>query len=635
MDQQMLLRLSLIGLLTVTFAPAARVGESTEDRYLEIEDYFALEDLGDPRISPDGKWVAYTVTTRELETNRAETRLWMVAISGGDAIPMTAKGSSASRPRWSPDGKFLSFLSARNDEKAQVWLLDRRGGEANPLTEVEQGVEAYEWSPDGGRLVLVIRDPKPGEDEEENDTEKDAETEWPDPWVVDRLQVKRDYEGYLDRRRTHLFVCDVETKETRSITSGDYDDTEPAWSPDGRVIAFVSNRTEDPDANYNTDIWLVEPDNPDQGKTLVRVTTNPGTDHNPVWHPSSDRLAYLTTTEWIEPFAQVKLALITPGEREPTVLSRALDRNVAAPRFSMDGKRIYFLLEDEGQVHLASMPVAGGKLERSIGGSRRVVAADVEGELVALVSEPKLPGNLFAISPGSQSEPKQLTHHNEKALAGIKLSTPEKVRFSSADGTEVEAFIYKPPAFNPDFRYPTLLWIHGGPQAQYDFGFHFEAQLFAAKGYVVVMPNPARLYRLRAGVRLGIWRDWGNRRSPGCARRGRPCRRVGLRRSDPPRRRRLVLRWHPDQLRDHLYRPVQGALFPAPAAPYGSPTTATTSINAGTRRSSDCPGRTAGSLGTTVAVQQGDRTSPPRRCGSAERRTGMCRSRTPSRCIRR
>ncbi len=510
MDKRMFLRLSLMGLLSITPSPIAPAEEPTEQRHLEIEDYFALEDLADPRISPDGKWVAYTVTTRELETNRAETRLWMVATSGGDAIPMTAKGCSATQPRWSPDDKYLSFLSARNDEKAQVWVLDRRGGEANPLTEIEQGVEAYEWSPDGRRLVLVIRDPKPGEDEEENDTEKDAETEWPDPWVVDRLQVKRDYEGYLDRRRTHLFVCDVGTKKARPITSGDYDDTEPAWSPDGRVIAFVSNRTEEPDTNYNTDIWLVEPDNPDQGKTLVRVTTHPGTDKSPVWHPSSDRLAYLTTTEWIEPFAQVELALITPGEKEPTILSQDLDRNVAAPRFSTDGERVYFLLEDEGQVHLAAMPVAGGELERSIGGSRRLAAADVGPELVALVSEPTLPGNLFAISPGSQSEPKQLTHHNEKALAGIKLSTPDKVRFSSADGTEVEAFIYKPPAFNPDFRYPTLLWIHGGPQAQYDFGFDFEAQLFAAQGYVVVMPNPRGSTGYGIEFCTAIWRDWGN-----------------------------------------------------------------------------------------------------------------------------
>jgi dipeptidyl aminopeptidase/acylaminoacyl peptidase len=385
--------------------------------------------------------------------------------------------------------------------------LDRRGGEANQLTEVKQGVEAYEWSPDGRRLVLVVRDPKPGE--EDKDKKEDDESDPPDPWVIDRLQIKLDYEGYLDRRRKHLYVFDLESKKTTQITSGDYDDSEPAWSPDGRVIAFVSNRTEEPDANYNTDIWLVDPDNLDQGKTLTQVTVNPGADSSPVWHPSSDRITFVTTTRpEIVDYDQPKLAVIRLGEITPTVLSEEIDRNVSAPRFSSDGETVYFLLEDRGEVHLAALPVTGGALKRPISGNRRVVAADLgpEGTIVALISEVGMPGNLFVVDGADR---RQVSSHNDELMADIKLADAEKVRFGSPDGTEVEAFIYKPPAFNPDFRYPTILWIHGGPMGQYDYGFDFEAQLFAANGYLVVMPNPRGSTGYGVDFCLGIWKGWG------------------------------------------------------------------------------------------------------------------------------
>ena len=174
------------------------------------------------------------------------------------------------------------LVRSRSDE-TQVFTLDRRGGEGVQLTHVEQGVEAYEWSPDGKRLVLLIRDPKP------------SQGKVPGPWVIDRLTFKADYVGYLDRRRGHLYIYDIDSKSVMQITAGDYEDYSPAWSPDGSRIAFVSNRTEEPDANSNSDIWLVDPGTPYDRQEPVRVTTNPGSDGSPIWHPDGERIGYLTT----------------------------------------------------------------------------------------------------------------------------------------------------------------------------------------------------------------------------------------------------------------------------------------------------------------------------------------------------
>ena len=213
---------TLFGLLLVSVdsGTQALAQETGALRYLRVEDYFVLKDVSDPRVSPDGAWVAYMVRVKDLEKDQRESRLWMVSTSDDEAIPMTARGSSAWRSRWHPDGKVLAFLSDREGE-TQVFTLGRRGGEGVQLTHVEQGVEAYEWSPDGKRLVLLIRDPKP------------SQGEAPGPWVIDRLQFKEDYVGYLNRLRAHLYIYDVETKATVQITSGDYEDSEPAWSPDG------------------------------------------------------------------------------------------------------------------------------------------------------------------------------------------------------------------------------------------------------------------------------------------------------------------------------------------------------------------------------------------------------------------
>src|SRR6266478_5561029 len=359
---------------------------SAAPRNITIDDYFQIRDVSQPELSPDGQWVAYGVRTRLLKEDKNEQRLWMVSTSGGDAISLTAEGVTSSHPRWSPDGKFLAFLSARNAGKNQVWLLDRRGGEAQRLTETAQGVDDFEWSPDSSRLVLVLRDPKPEDLEAVTDKDKDKDKEkpapkpkTPPPFVIDRLHFKQDTVGYLDRRRTHLYVFDAASKKATQVTSGDFDDSEPAWSPDGKSLAFTSNRsTPDPDRTYNSDIWVVAANNvarsagaspDDKGAHLTQITTNPGPDRSPAWSPDGKWIAFISQTDMKAMiYATHHLAIAPSTGGEPKVLTLAFDRSVRRPRFSVDGRSIYFIADDDGMQSLCRISVSGGEVSRSIGG---------------------------------------------------------------------------------------------------------------------------------------------------------------------------------------------------------------------------------------------------------------------------
>jgi dipeptidyl aminopeptidase/acylaminoacyl peptidase len=511
-----IVRSAVLALAIASLFGAGRAAAQAQEtkRNLTVDDLFQIKEVADPQVSPEGKWVAYTVSTTILKEEKSETQIWMIPISGGEPIPMTAKGGSASAPRWSPDGKFLSFLAGRGEQKTQVWLLNRNGGDSQQLTEVRQGVQSHEWSPDGTRLLLVIKDPSAEDLATEKDEQqgvKPARPRTQPPWVIDRLQTKRDYQGYLDRRRSHLFVFEMATKKLTQITSGDFDDSDPVWSPNGRFIAFVSNRDKEPDATFNTEIWLVAADNPDQGKTMVRLTNNPGEDEQPAWSPDGKSLAYITTVApelfW---YATRYLAVVSAQGGAPQLLTQRLDRNVGSPRYSPDGKWIYFTWEDSGEQRLARMASSGGDIARVIEGLHivRSFVLSKDGTPVAGVTEPAIPGEVFVAEAGKV---RQLTKTNDPIMAQLRLAEIEKIRFKSKDGTDVEGFLYKPPSFNPELKYPTLLRIHGGPTAQFDFGFDLEAQLFAANGYLVVLVNPRGSTGYGQDFCKAIFADWGNK----------------------------------------------------------------------------------------------------------------------------
>jgi len=472
--------ISLILLLLPVFSLA-----QDRERPITIDDIMAMKSVGDPQVSPDGEWVAYTVRQRDLEEDESETQIWIVSSSGGEPIVMTAADTSASSPRWSPDNKYLSFKAAKGEKaKPQVWNLNRMGGEAIQVTNVKQGIDSYDWSPDGSRMLLRIRDPRPADL-----TEDDEDDEQPLPHVIDRMQFKQDYVGYLDRRRAHLYVYTPGDEEPVQLTTGDYDDSDPVWSPDGKSIAFVSDRSEEPDLHYGTDIWTVAVDGE---HTLQQVTSHPGRDYSPAWSPDSKSIAYVSSTGMdiggsaLTPTR--RLAITEVGNDERQVLTPDLDRNVSDPAFSANGRNIIFRLEDSGQVHLASVRTNGSNLQREL--ERRVTVRDVAtggGRTVLLLAQADEPTELYTFDDGNLAK---LTDVNGELLGEVARADVEKLRFESADGTPVEAFFVRPVGYDPAVRYPTILWLHGGPAAQFSYSYSEIAQLFAANGYAVVMPNP-------------------------------------------------------------------------------------------------------------------------------------------------
>ncbi|SMO43398.1 S9 family peptidase [Gracilimonas mengyeensis] len=490
----------LLLLVCFMFVDSPTTLAQTESEPLKIEDYFKLKSVSDPVISPDGKWVAYTVTETDYEEDESETRIWMSPVDGGDPLPMTAKGSSASSPQWSHDGKYLSFLASRGDDdpKTQVWVLDRRGGEAQQFTDIKQGVSGYEWSPDGSRLLLMIKD-------------AEEESKRPQPHVIDRLQFKRDYVGYLDRRRTHIYTFTPGDTAAVQITSGDFDDSSPTWSPDGTQIAFVSNRTDNPDGNSNSDIWIVDADNTNKGEELIQVTTNPGGDYSPAWSPDGKHIAHIsvidTSVIW---YATNDLALSEAKENgEMRVLTADLDRNISSPQFSDNDNKIWFELEDAGETQLASIKPNGQNLERVLSGDLTISGFDLHNQMIATRQGTFNQPDAIYIHKGDQKS--KLTSVNEELLSQKELGEMEEIRFESEDGTMVEGFLLKPVGYESGERVPTILWLHGGPVAQYDHSFDFTPQLFAANGYAVLLINPRGSSGYGQDFSSILFADWGNK----------------------------------------------------------------------------------------------------------------------------
>ena len=488
----------VIGL--AVFSLTSIFGQAQAEPLFGIDEYLALKGVSELSASPEGSYLAYTVTSSDLKKDTTRDVVWMIASSGGDPVQMTSSEADASEPQWSRDGRYLAVLSDRKDEITQVWLMDRRGGDAQQLTEFKQGVDSFSWAPDSNSMLLVAADPSPADLDEE-------ELPNPRPYVVDRLQFKEDYVGYLSRHRTHIHVIDIASREVTQVTDGDFDDSEPAWSPDSKKIAFVSNRTETPDRNRNTDLWIVDLDDADRDPRQLTADTT--ADASPSWSPDGRTIVYTSTVAGASPIYAIPQLTVVDVESGATAVNPSLlETQVFYPRYTADGRSILAITEYHAEQNLVQVDAASGAVQSLIEGEDVVDEFDVtsDGSIYALLSRPQLPVELFALNDGNLT---QLTFVNKPVLENLSLATVEKRAYESEDGTSIEALFVFPPGYKKGTAYPGILFIHGGPQQQWDLRFDSEAQMLAAKGYVLVMPNPRGSWGYGQDFSAAITADWG------------------------------------------------------------------------------------------------------------------------------
>ena len=474
-------------------------------RAIRSGDLYHLKDVRDPQISPDGGWVAYTVTAIDSAKDKSDNDIWMTSWDGATTLRLTSSPESESAPRWSPDGRYLAFLSGRQEGKgAQIWLLDRRGGEAQRVTQLRGGVSEFAWSPDSKKLVLVV------DEETDSVLKKDtAEHKTPKPIVIDRYNFKRDVAGYLGSKRSHLSLFDVETKKTETLTSGLDDDGTPSWSPDGRMIAFVRGPVAEPERSRDDDVFVIEAR---AGATAKRLTNFIGPDGGrPAWSPDGKWLAFFRGDEpKYQAYSLSKLAIVpSDGSAPAHVVTEALDRPLSNAQFSADGKSVYVLLSDDREQQLARVRVADGAVERLISGKRVVssYSTSAAGKVVVLTSTPDRSGEVYAWENGAL---RQLSHQNDSVFAQLQLGTTEGFSSKSKDGTEVHGVLVRP-ANASSGKLPLILYIHGGPNGQDSYSFSFDREFFAANGYAVLSVNYRGSSGRGSAYQKAIFADWGDK----------------------------------------------------------------------------------------------------------------------------
>jgi dipeptidyl aminopeptidase/acylaminoacyl peptidase len=499
--------------ICLSFYACSLFAQAPAKRLLTADDVYRMKEVGGPQVSPDGKWIAYTVTSMDREADKLRSAIWMVNWEGTQDYQVTRGPDSDTSPRWSPDGRYLAFLSARPAEgKSQIWLLDRRGGEASPLTNVDGEIGGYEWSPDGKRLVLVMRDSEEGTGEA-----PDPKTKAPKPIVIDRYHFKGDIEGYLTASSLdHLYLFEVESRKLEGLTGEkDFDESDPAWSPDGSRLAYFSNHAKEPDRTLTKDIFVVEARAGTKPRKLLTIARPD--QQRLVWSPDGRMLAFNQGFESKFNFYNQDLLAVVPiAGGEPRTLTAKLDRRASHAEFTPDGSALTFLVEDDRRAYLGKVAVGGGNVERVSDGSA-VLSDRVSrgGHTAVAAATDSSATEIYALEDG---KPRKLTAQNDALLAELQLGAVEDMSFKSKDGTEVHGLMVKPPSYEAGKTYPTLVWIHGGPIMQDDHALLFdtyplqlERQFFAAHGYVVLAINYRGSSGRGAEFTRSILADWGNR----------------------------------------------------------------------------------------------------------------------------
>jgi dipeptidyl aminopeptidase/acylaminoacyl peptidase len=513
----------VVMVVVATASVAARVaaGQTAEKRAITFKDLISLHRVGEPQISPDGNWIAYSVATPDLEANRSVRDIWVVAAGGGGEARQLTRGGSDTRARWSPDGKKLAFISGRSGTPQIYWIaLD--GGEATRLTSISTGADNELWSPDG-KTVAFISSVYPDCRDDACNAARDAAKE--KNKVKARIYEKllyRHWNEWWDGKRSHLFVAAmVGGGAARDLTPGANYDVPPfsegapeaiAFSPDGRELCFTANTDRDEALSTNGDLFTVEVSG---GSEPKRITTNPGNDWGPAYSRDGKWIAYRAQFLAGYEADRWRLMLFNRATSATATVTEEFDHSVESYEWSPDSQTIYFTAEENGEMILWGVALPPrNEVKGVLAGFNSEFDLSSDGNTLAIVrTSLTLPAEVFAMDFKKSSTPRQLTHHNDMLLSQLELAPPEAFWFEGADKAKVEGFIIRPPHFDATRKYPALFLIHGGPQGAWTdaWGYRWNQQVMAAGGYVVVMVNPRGSTGYGQKFTAEISRDWGGR----------------------------------------------------------------------------------------------------------------------------
>jgi len=512
-------------------------------RPFTFEDMMALQRVGEPQVSPDGRWVAFSAVKVDLKSNTRTPHLWVVPLAGGEARQLTSGVAGENRPRWSPDGKQLAYISSQ-DGSSQVWVTDfdpaagALAGDSRRITSISTEADGELWSPDGQNILFVSPVYPDCKDDACNQARAQEKAMSKVKASVFTRLFYRHWSSFTGGKRSHLFVVAANGGAARDLTPGDHD-VPPfqlgggdlyAFSPDGKEVAFTSNISEVEATSTNNDLFVV----PVTGGTPKKITDNPASDSTPRYSPDGKYIAYLAQVRPGYESDRFRLMLYDRAGGQHRSLTENFDRWVGGFVWAPDSSRIYFVAEDQGTQPIYEVDLVGHGVVKLMEGTLDDLAVTHDGKkIVATAMSVRAPNEIYTLNttfppcapyppvnvphtPPTfpvQCKPEKLTHLNDAVLSQVEMPPLQHFWFVGAEKRRVEGFLLKPPGFDAHKKYPVKFLIHGGPQGAWDdaWSYRWNPELFAADGYVVVMINPRGSTGYGQKFIDQINGDWGGR----------------------------------------------------------------------------------------------------------------------------